>query len=245
MTFRRPARLASTLLACLCVGMPCGAGEFSVTPIRAELKAGALSETITVTNHLQQPLRVSVKLMEWTQDANGKDVYVDSSDLVYFPRQLDIPPEARRLVRIGAKSPAGVKERTYRLFIEEQAEASTAPNRAQVAFYFRFGLPVFLTPAAPRPQPEASELALDRGKLSVTLHNRGNQHVRLTKVTVSDGAGFRQELAGWYSLAGASRTYAADIPPDTCRRATELTVALEGEGLRIDRKLHVDPQHCS
>ena len=64
-------------------------------------------------------LRVLVKLVEWTQDASGKDVYADSADLVYFPRQMEIEPGAKRLVRVGAKAPAQGAERAYRLFIEE------------------------------------------------------------------------------------------------------------------------------
>jgi P pilus assembly chaperone PapD len=138
-----------------------------------------------------------------------------------------------------------VQERTYRLFIEEEPEAAATPNRAQVAFYFRFGVPVFLPPALPKPQPEVMEPTLGKGRLSVEVRNPGNAHFRLTKVSVSDGAGHLQELAGWYSLAGTTRTYTAEIPADVCRRAKVLSVALEGEGLRFDRKLNVDPASCA
>lgn len=40
------------------------------------------------------------------------------SDLVYFPRQLELEPDTRKLVRVGAKAPAGTTERAYRMFIE-------------------------------------------------------------------------------------------------------------------------------
>lgn len=244
--FRRSAAVASLAAALLwaCAGTA-GASEFSVTPIRVELKAGAMSETITVTNHSKDKLRVGVRLMEWTQDAEGKDVYKDSSDLVYFPRQMELEGDAKRLVRVGIKSPAGLVERAYRLFIEEQPEAAPDANRAQVSFYFRFGVPVFLPPAVPKPQPEVPEPTLRGGKLAIVVDNPGNQHFRLSRIAISDGAGYLQEVSGWYSLAGSHRTYSADIPRDVCRKATAFSIALEGEGFRLDRKVNVDPASCT
>jgi len=234
----------STLCIATAAVAPASASEFSVTPIRAELKPGALSETITVTNHASARLRVAVKLVEWTQDATGKDIYRDSNDLVYFPRQLELPPDSKRLVRVGLKVPAGVVERTYRLFIEEQPEPVAASGQSQVAFYFRFGVPIFVAPAVPKAQPEVLEPTLTKGKLALVVRNRGNHHFRLTKVTVSDGGDYVKELQGWYSLAGSERTYADDVPPVVCQQAKTLSMALEGEGIRIERQLHVDPASC-
>lgn len=231
--------------AALAFHPPTAASEFSVTPIRAELKPGAMSETITVTNDSSTRLRVTVKLVEWTQDAAGKDVYQESSDLVYFPRQMDVDPGAKRLVRVGAKTPATAAERAYRLFIEEVPEPSLATGPVAVTFYFRFGVPVFLPPAVPKPLPEALEPTLEKGKLSLVVRNAGNQNFRVNKLIITDGADYKQEIAGWYSLAGTSRSYMADIPLEACRKATTLSVKVEGEGITIDRKLQVDPANCS
>lgn len=236
--------LAATMAAGLTATRPGLAAEFSVTPIRVELKSGVLTDTITVTNHAANRLRVSVKLQEWTQDATGNDVYKDSADLVYFPRQLELEPEARKLVRVGIKQPAGTVEKTYRLFIEEEPQAAGSA-RSQVAFYFRFGVPIFLPPAVPRAQPEVAEPKLQAGKVSVMVRNPGNQHFRLTRLGLSDGEGFSKEIAGWYSLAGSERTYTVEVPPEICRKARTLNLALEAEGFRIDRKLHVDPANCA
>ena len=229
------------LLACGAVH----ASEFSVAPIRVELRAGALSETITVTNHADAPLRVGVKVMEWTQDEKGEDVYKETGDIVYFPRQMDLAAGATRLVRVGAKAPAGVVERTYRLFVEEQPQVTGEPGKAQIAVYLRFGVPIFLPPAVPRPQQEILEPTLDHGKLALRVKNSGNQHFSLLRLMVEDGGGFSREITGWYSLAGTERTYSLEVPRDVCRKARTLTIAIEGEGLRADRKLDVDPARCS
>jgi fimbrial chaperone protein len=243
---RRALWLAAAFAASAVAIQTAAASEFSVTPIRADLKAGAMSETITVTNDATARLRVAVKLSEWTQDASGKDVYTDSGDLVYFPRQMDVEPGAKRLVRVGAKAPAAAVERAYRLFIEEIPEPPPPGGPAAVNFYFRFGVPVFLPPAVPRPQPDVGEPTLQKGKLSLVVKNTGNQHFRLTKVTIQDDSGaFSQDIAGWYSLAGSTRTYAVDVPADACRKARTLSVRLVGEGISLDRTLNVDRANCS
>lgn len=240
---RHVSHVAGLLLAA-CAAAPVLASDFSVSPVRVELRQGSLSETITVMNHAPARLRVSVKLMEWTQDEQGNDVYKDSGDIVYFPRQLEVEAEGRRLVRVGAKAPAGTTERTYRVFIEEQPEPSPEGRNAHIAVYFRFGVPIFLPPAVPRMQADIGEPSMDKGKLSLQVRNGGNQHFRLVRLTVSDGAGHQQEVAGWYSLAGTQKTYTVDIPAEVCRRAKTLNVTVEGEGVRADRKLDVDPARC-
>ncbi|MCD6078809.1 MAG: csuC [Ramlibacter sp.] len=240
---RHLSHLAGFLLAA-CVAAPAIGSDFSVSPVRVELRQGALSETITVANHAPGRLRVSAKLMEWTQDEQGNDVYKDSGEIVYFPRQLEVEAAGRRLIRVGSKSPAGPTERTYRLFIEEQPEPAAEGRAAQIAVYLRFGVPIFLPPAVPRVQADIGEPTLDKGKLSLQVRNGGNQHFRLVRIAVSDGASYEQEVAGWYSLAGTQKTYTLDIPADVCRRSRTLNVTIEGEGVRADRKLDVDPARC-
>ena len=243
----RHRALALVLAAALLAAPPLSwGGDFSVSPIRAELKPGSLSETISVTNHSDKPMRVGVRLLSWTQDSEGKDVLTESGDLIYFPRQMDIEPGARRLVRIGAKNPAGPVERAYRLFIEEvpPAGAATQPGM-QVAVYFRFGLPIFLPPAVPRQQPEFADSVVRKGELQFQIRNPGNQHFRLTKVQVSDGAGFSVNVGGWYTLAGASRTYTAQIPAEVCQKSRKLIVLAEGDGVRLEREVDLSLANCT
>ncbi|WP_427913848.1 fimbrial biogenesis chaperone [Ramlibacter sp. MMS24-I3-19] len=221
------------------------AGEFSVSPIRADLRPTALSETITVTNHAKERLRVAIRLMAWSQDEQGKDVYTDSADLVYFPRQMDIDPESRKVVRVGLKSATGPVERTYRLFIEEIKDGFATSDQPVVNFNFRFGVPIFVAPQSPKDAFEVLEPDLRQGKVRLAVRNDGNQHVRLTRITVSDGKDFHQDIAGWYSLSGTQRQYTADIPAGICRNAKVLTLSVEGPELKVDRQLHVDPANCA
>lgn len=219
------------------------AGEFAVSPIRAELRPNALTETLTVTNYADMPLRVSAKLMEWTQDATGADVYKDSVDLVYFPRQLDIPPQGRRLIRLGAKTTGPATERTYRLFIEEEPVPGSVAG-AQVSFYFRFGVPVFLPPAAGRAEPEVTGIEFAPGKVQVHVRNAGTKHFRLLKAGLASESGYAKETSGWYSLAGSTRTYSFDLPAAECQKAGKLRFTAEGEDVRLDKAFDVEPAAC-
>jgi fimbrial chaperone protein len=242
---RRPAvrRLLAIAAATFC--LPAFSGSFSVSPIRADLKPGVLSETITVTNDSTARLRVLVKLVAWTQDDNGKDIYTDSSDLVYFPRQMDIEPGAKRLVRVGAKTPGQGVERAYRLFIEE-VPAVTPGAPAAVSFYFRFGVPVFLTPAGVSAQPEIQQPRLAGGKLSLAVRNPGTQHFRAARVSFTDKAGWSSDVGGWYSLPGTSRTYQVNVPAEVCRKAKAFSVTVEAEdNNKFERTVDVDPASCS
>src|SRR6185369_12141928 len=101
---------------------PAGAtlgGEFGVSPIRVDLDRNTRTSVVRVSNDEQGPLSFQIRAMEWTQDAEGRDVYADSSDLVYFPQQMQVPPLDSRVVRVGYRNPATQVERAYRLYIEE------------------------------------------------------------------------------------------------------------------------------
>ena len=109
---------------------------------------------------------------------------------------------------------------------------------------FRFSVPIFLAPATPRTELEVAEPKVEHGKVLLPVRNSGNVHARVLRVVVDNAAGFRREVPGWYSLAGTQRTYAVDLPPDICRKGGTLKVAVEGEGVRADRQLHVDAARC-
>jgi fimbrial chaperone protein len=244
-SFRRRLKLANIAAAVLVASLVgnASAAEFSVTPIRVDLKPGTLTETITVANDATATLRVSMKLMAWSQDARGEDVYSEASDLVYFPRQMEIAPGARRLVRIGVKTILSGPERTYRLFIEE-VPVPDASGGTGVNFFFRFGVPVFVTPATTKAEVTVGEAALTKGKLVVPVQNNGNRHYRFNRIVFSNGSTFVREIAGWYSLPATQRTYSIDVPLAACRASDAFTVQLQGDGMNLERSVKVDPANC-
>jgi fimbrial chaperone protein len=224
------------------------AGDFGVSPIRVDLDRGTKSALITITNDDARPLAFQVRAMEWTQDAGGADRYADSADLVYFPRQLKVPPKESRVVRVGYKVPALQAEKAYRLFIEELADPDARPSQTGVAITVRFGVPVFLRPANMRLAGEVS-LNAEAGAARALVRNTGNAHFRIASVryTGLDAAGktvFEQAVDGWYLLTGVERPYVVKLPPEQCALARTLRAEAVAEGLSLRAEQPLGPGHC-
>jgi fimbrial chaperone protein len=235
------------LAACL-LSLAAHAGDFGVSPIRVDLDRGTKSALITIANDDSRPLAFQVRAMEWTQDDAGSDRYADSADLVYFPRQLKVPPKESRVVRVGYKVPAVQAEKAYRLFIEELADPDARPSQTGVAITLRFGVPVFLRPAEPRLAGEVA-LSAEAGTARALVRNTGNAHFRIASVryTGLDAAGktvFEQALDGWYLLTGAARPYVFKLPPEQCALARTLRAEAVAEGLSLRAEHALGPGHC-
>lgn len=228
-----------------------GAGEWRVTPIRLFFDKGSRSGILNVQNDGDLPMSLQVKAMEWSQDADGKDRYAETNELVFFPKFLSIPAKEERVVRIGSKAVPGTRERTYRVFVEE-VSPPPKEDKAQGATVFvnvRFAVPLFVSPA--KEQPAAKLKAeLKHGKLAAELSNTGNIHFRLTalKARGRDTKGeetFSRKVDGWYLLSGTSRAYSLEIPADACL-ATD-AIELEGvsdRNIAIKAEIAVDKMQC-
>jgi fimbrial chaperone protein len=240
----------SRLLACLCAAFAslASAGDFGVSPIRVDLDRGTKSALVTVTNDDHKPLAFQVRVMEWTQDAAGADQYADSTDLVYFPRQLRIPPKESRVVRLGHKAPASNAEKAYRLFIEELADPERDPTRTGVAITLRFGVPVFVRPASVHLAGELNLTAAGGAPVAL-VRNTGTVHFRIATVRYAGiGHGgetlFEQSVDGWYVLAGSQRSYRLAPPPDLCAKAALLRAEAVAEKLVLRAERPFVPQDC-
>lgn len=223
-----------------------GAAEFSVSPIRVELQRAARSAAVSVANEDQRPLRMQLRLMEWSQDGEGRDVYRESDDLIYYPRLMTIQPRDKRLVRIGVKAAGGAAERTYRLYIDELpdiADGAPQPAVSGISFTLRFALPVFVPPAEPKLRGVIDSMTLQDGKLSIAVRNAGNQSFRIAAVNVRGGA-FAAEAAGWYLLAGATRVHRFEVPAEVCRGLRRLEATVKADRLSLEGGLDVDAGMC-
>ena len=238
--------LAAALAAA--VAIPARAGDFGVSPIRVELDRAAKSALVTVTNDDSKPLAFQARALEWTQDEKGADRYSETTDLVYVPQQFKIAPGESRVVRLGYKVPASQDEKTYRLFIEELADASRPPSQTGIAVTLRFGVPVFSRPPAARSSGEG-ELAVSARNVRALLKNTGNVHfrpasVRLVGLGASGDTLFDQTLDGWYLLAGAQRPYSFTLPREVCPKLRMLRLEAPAEKLLLRAERLLAPEEC-
>ncbi|HEX9205791.1 MAG TPA: fimbria/pilus periplasmic chaperone [Candidatus Deferrimicrobiaceae bacterium] len=225
------------------------AGEWRVAPIRIDLGRDARSGVVTVYNESDERLHLQMKAFEWSQDGEGKDRYEETADILFFPRIMIFDRKEEKILRAGVKSPPGAREKAYRLFLEEIPEPSRAQG-ANVAVAIRFGLPVFVKPAKEDLRGEIAALSMTSGAVSARVENRGNVHIAIKTVQfVGKNAGgevvFTTEAPGWYLLAGASRGYGADVPPERCGQLSRIDVEVKADRLSFRGNLVADPSMCA
>lgn len=82
--------LIYTLLALLLMGAvlprPVYSGSWRVIPIRIDMDQRSRSGVVTIVNDSEEAIRFSVEAREWTQDQAGKDLYLETSDILFSPR---------------------------------------------------------------------------------------------------------------------------------------------------------------
>ena len=202
--------LACLLLACMA---PAGAGRFSVAPIRVDFTAGTRIGAVTVTSEDDHPLVFDTPSL-WTQNADGGDVYTPTSDLVVTPPLLRVEAGVPRIVRIGTLREPGDVERSYRVFLEEQAPASPEGGGATIAVVIKFGVPVFVAPRSERVAGSAEIVERKRGRITMQVKNTGNVHFNVEAIT-ANGVPVK-DVSSWYLLPGTARRYDLVIPPEAC-----------------------------
>ena len=243
-----PARAVPllALIVALGGGAPASAGSFGVAPTRIDLGSGARSSLVEVSNDDTRKLSFQVRLSAWTQDAAGKDEYRESQDLIFFPPLFTVNPGDKRVIRVGLKGgEAPAAERAYRLYIEEIPEPATAAAGPEVKVVLRFGVPVFVAPAAPRKRFEVESVEAQPGKVLLRVRNEGNQGAKFETVKVMRGGAAIAEATGWYILPGAARTFEVPVDAGRCASGDALEVVAQAEGLAVKRALAANTALCA
>ena len=204
------------VLACLLLAAaaPALAGRFSVAPIRVDFGAGLRIGAVTVTSEDDHPLVFKNTPSLWTQNADGGDVYTPTSDLVVTPPLLRVETGEPRIVRIGTLRDPGEVERSYRVFLEEQAPANPEGGGATIAVVIKFGVPVFVAPRSERVAGSAEIVERKPARISVQVKNTGNVHFNVETITANGVA--LKDVSSWYLLPGTMRRYDLAIPAEAC-----------------------------
>lgn len=251
MPHENSSRWSRSIAACVFAALipaAANAGLFSISPIRLDLDRQTRTDSITITNDdPNTKLEVQAKLVEWTQDADGKDIYVDSNDLVFFPRIFSVEKLEQRVVRVGLRVPATTIEKSYRLFLEELPPPRDPQTKgAQISFVLRFGVPVFVRPEKEQLAGAIEGLEVAPTAATIVIRNSGNQNFQIQSMLVKSGAVFEKEIVGGYVLAGATKRISAQFPPDTCSRLGKIQVILKTDRVgTLERTFDWDASRCT
>ena len=231
--------------------------NFSINPTSLVLSGGVKSGAFSVINSGEDKLNCQIDVKEWSQDADGKDVYTETKDVVFFPKIMTVAPNEQRAIRIGIKGPLSVKEKTYRLFVEEIPSQKKAAEgkvsgkiTAGLTIAFRYAMPVFVKPVREQESSIIEKVDMSKGVVRAVVRNTGNVHVKLLSVTfhgkAADGTElFSKKFAGWYILHDLSRLYEAKVPKEHCGNLATIDVSARAENFIANRTLNVQRKMCT
>lgn len=233
------------------------ASNFSINPTSQELSSSIKSGALTVINSENDKLNCQIDVKEWSQDKDGKDVYTDTKEIIFFPKIMVVEPNEQRAIRIGITVPAGVREKTYRLFVEEipsqkrEAGSDESAKRinAGLTIAFRYAVPIFVVPAQPQQSVVIEKVDLSRGMATAIIKNEGNIHAKFLSVVFTGKSSggkelFSKDLAGWYILQGVSCRYETTVPKEVCNELATIEVSAKAEKFTINGNLNVKKQMC-
>jgi fimbrial chaperone protein len=237
--------LRGLLVAGLALGMlreDAQAYAFRVSPARLEFHGAARAGAVTIANDENVAISFQVRALLWSQDGDGEDVFADTDALKVAPSPITIAPGGEQSVQIETGAAPTPVEATYRLVIEELPSPESHSPETDVRL--RFVVPVFVAPTQPAPTPVVETIAVSGGEVRLTLRNAGNRHLRPDSISLRRGETVIQEVAGWYVLAGAQRTFSVPIPAEDCARSGPAELVLKGDGVDLSREIFIAPGSC-
>ncbi|MET0595305.1 MAG: fimbria/pilus periplasmic chaperone [Polyangiaceae bacterium] len=216
------------LLASWCAFVrPAHASLVSINPTRVELSVAKPTDSLTLNNGGTEPSRFQVTAHAWAQATDGSMQLAPTRDLVFFPSLFELKGGESRRIRIAAASPndGSINEKAYRIFVEELPPA-TPDQSGKIRVLTRLGVPVFLQPSVPRPQPIVGA-RVEGGHLLAWLENRGNAHLLARSMRVvgrsrNGDVVLQRDLPTWYVLAGGRREYDLPVTRELCARISEV-----------------------
>ncbi len=224
------------------------AGSFRAVPIKVKMNARKKTAVLKVTNDGAEKVTVQITAKEWYQGEKGRDLYKDTKDIIYFPRMADIKPGEERIIRLGYKGKSSLREKTYRLFVEELPV--TEPGEAMaLKFALRLSVPIFIAPPKEVKKVSIEGAELKDGMVVVRVRNSGNTHlvvrkVKASGVSASGAEVFSKDMGGWYVLAGLTRAYGLGVPEKGCLKAAKINVAVEAGKKTLEREVSVVKAAC-
>lgn len=238
-------------IAALLFASPALAADFRVAPVKLDFSRDAKSGVLVLENMADEKLKVQINAMLWNQDAEGKDVFENTQDVIFYPKIMEVEPKGKRNIRVGFNKGPAQSEKTYRIYIREIPTRGREGEGAVVMIAIRFGIPVFVKPLKEQPSGEISDAGVGKGALNVTVKNTGNVHFSISsiKAVAKNAKGeevFIKELTGWYLLSGISRRHTVDIPKEACPSITTVELEVKTDAVNIKNKtINVKENMCS
>jgi fimbrial chaperone protein len=222
------------------------AATFTVDPTQIFLSGRTGSVLLTLRNDSEETLRFQLSAFAWGQSPSGEMTLEPTDDVVFFPVLLTLQPGELRRVRVGHSTSLDVREKTYRIFVEELPPLT--PQGEGVRVLTKMGIPIFL-----RPQKEVATAILEDVRqqgdhIRFSLANTGTVHFVPREIKVeaaTDSATvFSKALEGWYVLAGGRRDYELVVEETDCSRVRSVVVTAAIGAEQVEQRLQTPNGVC-
>jgi fimbrial chaperone protein len=227
--------LAAAALSCIAAAPSAHAGSLQVAPVRVVLNQARPVAAMTIGNAEDAEVAVQAEVFAWSQ-VDGKDVYEPTRDVLVNPTIFRLAAQAQQIVRLGLRVPAGEREKSYRIFLQQLPRDRAVPTGAaangsggttvQIQTLLRIGVPIFVPPPAARRDvrwriessdagPAAAPSSPSAPRYRLKVKNDGDEHIQLTQVVLrhDDGSELRRKSLSHYVLAGQASTLPVELPP--------------------------------
>jgi fimbrial chaperone protein len=223
------------------------AATFTVDPTQIFLSGRTGSVLLTLRNESTETLQFQLSVFAWAQSPSGEMQLEPTEDIVFFPSLLTLKPMETRRVRVGSATAQDVREKTYRIFVEELPPTGNTSNTG-VRVLTKMGIPIFVQPVKEVARATLNDLRQQDGALRFTLTNAGTVHVVPQSIKVRGLAGsntaFDRELEGWYVLAGGRREFDMAFPKNACAQVTSIVVDVQFASGKLQERLQTPSGAC-
>lgn len=224
------------------------ASSFRAMPLRLYLNNETKTEVLKIVNEEKEPVTVQLDVKTWDQGDNGQDEYGDTRDIIAFPKMATIEGGGTKIFRIGYNGAPVSTERSFRVFVQELPVSK--PGESVLKFALNLSLPVFVSPQNKHSAWTAQVLGMQQESLQLKIENGGNSHLMINKIKAVglDTNGkevLTEEVSGWYTLTGRTRTYEVPIPYQQCLQTAKINIDIEAKGSKKLLQMPVGRTMCS
>ena len=213
------------------------AAAFTVTPVRSTLSLDQKISSLVVTNRDSESTVIQLEVLAWSQDADGKDVFAATKDILATPPVFTLQPNAKQVIRVGLRRPpADNRESTYRLFLT-QVPQQPKPNFMGLSFNLKMSIPIFVLPKTPVDAQLNWQLQTTKeGQLTLTANNTGVAHSQIIAITLTpaDAEAFAAKDVSGYMLPNQTRHWLIKDKALTVGTKVHLKVQTDKDEIETD-----------
>jgi fimbrial chaperone protein len=216
------------------VAQPGQAADLQVTPVRINLDAQTANAVMTLVNRGTSDTLLQLGVQTWSQDT-GSDVLTPTRDVLANPGVFLLKAGEQQVARFALRVPPDIKERSYRIVIQEVPRQRVENGLATV---LRLLVPVFVATPNPNVAIEWSARA-DPAGLALVAHNVGNVHVQLKTIKLSgDKLPPINKTVNLYVLPGATGVVRIQLPKPAAV-GTALQLAADSDQVNFSTSVRV------